>query len=112
MDKVYTIARTAAVLLAIVAAFVMVPQAALILLVLGGVAALGHNSAEENVHTYLIAIVLTIGASALAAALEGVGPAGGYIAAIFGNIATVAIGASVVAIAVGLVNGLKSAWMK
>lgn len=108
MDKVYTIARTAAVLLAIIAAFVMIPQSAFALLVLGGIAALGHSTAEENVHTYLIAIVLTAGASAL----EAIPAVGGYLASIFGNIATVAIGASVVAIAMSLVNGLKTAWTK
>ena len=107
MDKVYSIARTAAIIIAIAAAFVMVPQSALALLVLGGIAALGHTTAEENVHTYLIAIVLTAGASAL----EAIPGAGSYLAAIFGNLATVAIGASVVAITVGIVNRLKKEWL-
>ena len=64
MEKIYSASRALAVLLAIVAAFVAAPHIAVLLLVFGGVAAIGNNS-EMNSRNYLIAIVLTVGAKAL-----------------------------------------------
>src|SRR5579872_7147001 len=98
MDKIYDAARALAVILAIVAAFVAIPNVVTALLVLGGISALGNDS-EQNSRTYLIAIVLILGAKTL----EAIPAAGTALAAIFAGIGTAAIGASIVAIAMTLV---------
>lgn len=107
MEKVYAAARALAVILAIVAAFVDVPQAGVALLVLGGIAIIG-NAAEHNARVYLATLVLALGAPALSV-LPAVGQA---LAAIFGNLGVVFIGASIVAITIGLARRLKSDWVK
>ncbi|HVV28807.1 MAG TPA: hypothetical protein VHC40_12655, partial [Rhizomicrobium sp.] len=66
MDKIYAAARALAVILAIASAFVAIPSIAAILLVLGGISAIGEDS-ERNSRTYLIAIVLLLGAHLLEA---------------------------------------------
>ena len=107
MEKIYSASRALAVLLAIVAAFVAVPHIAVLLLVFGGVAAIGNNS-EMNSRNYLIAIVLTVGAKAL----EVIPVAGAPLASIFANIGIAYIGASVVAVTLTLANRIKSDWIK
>jgi hypothetical protein len=107
MDKIYAAARALAVILAIVSAFVAVPNVVLALLVLGGVSALGNDS-EQNSRTYLIAIVLTLGATTL----EAIPAAGTHLATIFAGLGTAAMGASMVAIAMTLACRIKSDWVK
>lgn len=107
MEKVYAAARALAVILAIVAAFVEVPQAGVALLVLGGLAAVG-NPAEHNIRVYLVTIVLALSAQSLSV-LPAVGAP---LAAIFGNLGLAFVGASIVAITLGLVGRLKSDWVK
>ena len=65
MNKICALARLLAVLLAIASAFVPVPMVAAILLILGGISAIDGNS-EHNSRTYLIAIVLILGAAGAA----------------------------------------------
>jgi len=107
MEKIYSASRALAVLLGIIATFVAVPQIAVLLLVLGGVAAVGNNS-EMNSRTYLIAIVLTLGAKTL----EVIPVAGAPLASIFANIGIATIGGSIVAVTLTLANRIKSDWIK
>ena len=97
MVKLYGGARALAVLVAIAAAFVTIPQVALILLVLGAIAGLG-NSGEDNIRVMLIAIVLTIGAKSL----EVIPEVGTYLAVIFGGIGVAAFGSVVTGVVLGL----------
>src|SRR5258708_7662048 len=80
MVKLFGGARALAVLVAIAAAFVTVPQVAVILLVLGAIAGLG-NSAEDNMRVMVIAIVLLVGSKSL----EAIPTVGTYLATIFGG---------------------------
>jgi hypothetical protein len=97
MGKLYAVARAAAVLVAVVAAFATIPYAAVILLVLGAIAGIG-NSPEDNMRVFLIAIVLAVGSKSL----EAIPEAGAYLSAIFSGIGTATFGASVAGIAIGL----------
>lgn len=105
MGKLYAIARGLAVLLAIVAAFVTIPYAVPILLVLGALSAIA-NTPEQNTRIFVITIVLLLGAKALTD-LPGVGT---YLSAIFSNLGTALVGASMVAIALGAYSRIKSDW--
>jgi hypothetical protein len=87
VDKICALARLLAVLLAIVTGFIMVPMAAVILLVLGGISAIDGNS-EQNSRTYLIAIVLLLGAGALTA----IPAAGAALATIFASLGLATVG--------------------
>ena len=107
MDKVCAIARALAIAIAVVAAFVAIPQTAAILLVLGAIAAI-CNTAEDNLRIYLSTLVLILGAKAL----EAIPAAGAPLATIFGNIATALIGASVMAITLRIIARVKSDWVK
>jgi len=104
LEKLYAAARALAVLVAIIAAFVELPYAVVILLVLGGLSAVD----EDNVKTYLIAIVLAIGAQAL----NAIPAVGTQLAAIFAGIGTAAIGGSIVAVTLTLIMRIKSDWVK
>jgi hypothetical protein len=105
LGKLYAVARALAVLLAIVAAFVTVPYVIPILLILGALSAVS-NTPEQNTRIFLITIVLLLGAKALTG-LPGVGT---YLSAIFGNLGTALVGASMLAIALGAYNRIKSDW--
>jgi hypothetical protein len=107
MGKIYAAARAIAVILAIASAFVAIPNVVLLLLVLGGISAIGNDS-EKNSRTYLIAIVLILGAKAL----EAIPVAGAALATIFAALGTAATGASMVAITITLACRIKSDWTK
>jgi len=99
MAKVYAGARALALLVAIIAAFVTVPQLATVLLILGGVSAVG-NKPEDNLRTYLVAAVFTVASSNLSG-FTAVGP---DLAKIFGSVGVAATGAAVVAVVMSIVN--------
>ncbi len=82
-----------------------IPQVALILLILGGVSAIG-NGADDNVRVFLVAIVLTVGSAALKA-VPGVGD---QLAAMFTNIGIAAFGASAVGVVLGLYRRTLADW--
>ena len=103
MEKLYAGARALAVVVAIVGAFVAIPYAAVILLILGGLSAVN----EENIKTYLTALVLAIAAPALMV----IPAVGEPLAAIFGGIGVAAIGGSIVAVTLSIVMRIKSDWM-
>ena len=78
-----------AIALAVVAAFVSVPYAGLILAVLGAV--MGFTIvAEEHVRVLVSALVL----QAVAGTFGGIPQAGGYVTAIITNVAVLAAGAA------------------
>src|SRR5215469_16589504 len=107
MSMVYAVARLIGVVVAIVAAFVAIPQAATILLVMGGISILSYKP-EDYVRIYASAILLMLFAKAL-----GEIPAIGMpLAAIFGNLGMFLVGSSVVAIAIRAFTLIKSDWVK
>jgi len=104
MSKIYAGALAVGVLAAILSAFVSIPLVALLLLVLGGISAIG-NGAEDNTRLYLVTLVLIFGAKAL----DAVPMAGSDLVTIFGSLGTLAIGGSLVAIVISLFRTLQSA---
>ncbi|MBV9550344.1 MAG: hypothetical protein JO256_11805 [Alphaproteobacteria bacterium] len=105
MDKICNLAILLAFLLAIVAAFVAIPGATTILLILGGIGAV--NTADKpdyRVRIYTAAIVLILGAHML----TDIPAIGGSLATIFAGFAVVLVGASVVAIPLAIATQLKN----
>ena len=107
MSVLTAAARTLAIILSIVSAFIMVPATPALLLILGGIAALQNNT-EKNIRNFLMTIVLLLGAEQLSA----IPAVGGYLATIFASLGTAFVGASIVAIVVTLVLRLKRDWVK
>ncbi len=106
MHKVTAAARLLAVLLAIASAFFINNLIAPVLLVLGGIAAIG-NTSDRNAKNYLMTIVLILGAQAL-----GLIPyVGSYLAMIFASLGIAFIGASIVAITMTLVGRIRQDWL-
>ena len=106
MHKVTAAARLLAVLLAIASAFVTYTLIAPVLLILGGIAAIG-NTSERNAKNYLMTIVLILGAQAL-----GLIPyVGSYLATIFASLGIAFIGASIVAITMTLEGRIRQDWL-
>jgi hypothetical protein len=97
MKQVYAGARVLALVVAILGAFVTLPYAATILLVLGAISVIG-NAPEENMRTYAVAIVLLVGSKELAA----IPAVGTDLATIFGGIGTAAFGASALGVLLAL----------
>ena len=107
MSVITAAARTLAIILSIVSAFITVPATPALLLVLGGIAALQNNS-EKNIRNFLMTIVLLLGAEQLSA----IPAIGAYLATIFESLGTAFVGASIVAIVVTLGMRLKRDWVK
>jgi hypothetical protein len=107
LDKVCALARLVAVLLAIISPFVAIPQLAAILLVLGGIAAI-TNTAEDNMRSYVVTLVLILGAKTL----EALPTVGAPLAVIFGNLGVALVGVSIVAISIRVVTRIKGDWIK
>jgi hypothetical protein len=109
LDKICTISNLLAVVLAIVAAFVSIPMSDAALLVLGGIGALNTSNAPDlRLRIYAAAIVLILGAKSLAA-IPAVGTS---LAGIFSGVATVFIGASVVAITLAIIRQIRTNLLK
>ena len=105
MDKICNIAIVLAFLIAVVAAFVAIPNVTAMLLVLGGIG--GLNSADKpeyRVRIYGAAIVLMLGAHLL----TDIPAIGEYLAAIFSSVATAFVGVSVVAITLAIAVQVKN----
>jgi uncharacterized membrane protein HdeD (DUF308 family) len=106
MHKVTAAARLLAVLLAIASAFITYTMIGPVLLILGGISAVG-NTSESNAKNYLITIVLILGAQAL-----GLIPyVGSYLAMIFASLGIAFIGASIVAITITLASRIRQDWL-
>ena len=107
MNKIPAVARALAVILAIASAFVAGPWIAPLLLVFGGIAAIG-NSPDRNSKNFLMAIVLVLGAKTL----ETVPFTGSYLATIFASLGTAFVGASIIAITITLSFRIERDWLK
>jgi hypothetical protein len=114
MDKIFTVATAAVIILAVVAAFVTVPYVSVILLLLGVVTGVGISmSGKGSDHLFIVAIVLTLIAEKLANVPGASGPLAtilGDLAVIFGGIGTSTIGASATVIGMGMIRHLLNDW--
>jgi hypothetical protein len=101
LQKLYTISMLVAVILAIVTAFVSIPMAAAIMLILGGIGGLDNvNAPDVRLRIYAATIVLLLGAKSLTA----IPAVGEPLAAIFAGVGTVLVGASIVGITIAIVQ--------
>ena len=107
MEKISAAARALAVILAIASAFFTNPLIVPLLLIFGGIAAIGNNS-ERNSKNYQMTIVLLLGARTL----EAIPFAGPYLATIFESLGVAFVGASIVAITITLEHRIKRDWLK
>ena len=107
LEKLYALARLVAVVVAVAAAFTAIPYVVAILLILGVIAGLGVEK-EDRLRVYVVAILLTVTAKSL----EGIPEVGVYLSGIIGGLGTAYVGASLVAIAIGLANSIKNGFVK
>lgn len=107
MTKISAVARLLAVLLAIASAFVSNPIIVPLLLIFGGIAAIG-NTPERNAKNYMITIVLLLGANTL----EGFPYVGSYLATIFMSLGAAFVGASIIAVTITLEQRIVRDWVK
>lgn len=107
LGKLYSVARLLALLVAIVGAFTTIPQAGVALLVLGGIAGIGVEKADQG-RMILIALLLTMSSGLL----DVIPEVGGYLSSIFGSIGLATVGGSIVAIGISVVLRVKGDWVK
>jgi len=105
MERFSAVGRALAVILAIVSGFVSNPIIAPLLLLFGGIAAIG-NTPERNIKNYQMAIILVVGSSLL----EAVPYIGGYLDTIFSSLGMAFVGASMVAITITLEQRIVRDW--
>lgn len=107
MSRLSAIGRLLAVLLSIASAFFSYPIVIPLLLIFGGIAAIG-NSPERNSKNYLITVVLLLGAHML----DAMPYVGSYLATIYLSLATAFAGASIIAVTITLEQRIVRDWMK
>jgi hypothetical protein len=107
MNKISALGRALAVLLAIASAFISNPIIVPLLIIFGGLAAIG-NTPERNSKNYLMTIVLILGSQTL----QGVPYIGSYLATIFGSLGVAFVGASMIAITITLQQRIQRDWLK
>jgi len=107
MEKISAVGRALAVILAIASAFVSNSLIIPLLLVFGGIAAIG-NTPERNSKNYQMAIVLILGAKTL----EAIPFTGSYLATIFASLGAAFVGGSIVAITITLEQRITRDWLK
>ena len=107
MNKISAVGRALAVILAIASAFVSNPLIVPLLIIFGGIAAIG-NTPERNSKNYQMAIVLILGAKML----EAIPYTGPYLATIFKSLGAAFVGASIVAITITLEQRIQRDWLK
>lgn len=106
MEKFSAVGRALAVLLAIASAFVSNPIIAPLLLIFGGIAAIG-NTPDRNAKNYQMAIILLLGSNAL----EAMPYTGSYLATIFMSLGIAFVGASMVSITITMEQRIVRDWM-
>ena len=106
MDKISAVGRLLAVILAIASAFVSSPLMVPLLLIFGGIAAIG-NTPDRNSKNYQMAIILVLGAKML----EAIPFTGPYLATIFASLGVAFVGASMVAITITLEQRITRDWL-
>ena len=105
MQKLSAISLLIAVVLAIVTAFVSIPMAAAVLLILGGIGGLDNiNAPDVRLRIYAATIVLLLGAKSLTA----IPAVGEPLAAIFAGIGLALVGASVVGLTLAITQLLRT----
>jgi len=102
MEKVSGLARALTVVVAVIAAFVAIPEVMLVLVVLGLIAGLGYNAAAIPNLTLTILVLPLAGA-----ALANIPNVGEQLNAVAGNVALGLAGAAATAVAVSLFNLVK-----
>ncbi len=107
MNRISAVGRALAVILAIASAFFSNPLIVPLLLIFGGIAAIG-NTPERNAKNYQMAIVLILGAKML----EAIPYTGPYLATIFESLGAAFVGASIVAITITLQQRIQRDWLK
>jgi hypothetical protein len=105
LTKLTAVARLLAILLAVVAAFVTVPMASAAMLILGALAGI-TAPADARLRLFATTILLMVGAKSLTAIPE----VGDYLAAIFGNIGLVTMGASATGVILNIIERIKADW--
>ncbi len=106
MSKLSAVGRLLAVVVAIASAFVQSPIIAPLLLIFGGIAAIG-NTPDRNAKNYMITVVLILGASAL----QGFPYVGTALATIFESLGMAFVGASIIAITITLEQRIVRDWL-
>jgi hypothetical protein len=107
LDKLYAVARAVALIVAIAGAFVVVPYAALLLVVLGIVAGVGISS--EHTTTVMITALVLAGGSKVVEAIPQVGVG---LGSVLSSIGTAYMAAALTAIVMGIAMRTKSEWIK
>ena len=107
MTKISALGRALAVLLAIASAFVSSPMIVPLLIIFGGIAAIG-NTPERNSKNYEMAIILVLGAKML----EAIPYTGPYLATVFTSLGAAFVGASIVAITITLEQRIQRDWLR
>ena len=107
MDKISATGRAFAVILAIASAFFSSPLIVPLLIVVGGIAAIG-NTPERNSKNYQMTIVLILGAKTF----DAIPYAGSYLATIFASLGVAFVGASIIAIVITLEHRIRRDWLK
>jgi hypothetical protein len=109
LEKIFAVSTLLAVIVAIVSAFVVIPDLNAILLILGGIGALNTmNAPDLRLRIYAAAIVLMLGAKSLAE----IPAVGDYLATIFSGVGTAFVGASVVSITLAIIGMTRSRLLK
>lgn len=107
MNKLSAVGRLLAVLLAIASAFFSNALIVPLLLIFGGIAAIG-NTPERNSKNYLITVVLLLGSNTL----EAMPYVGSYLTTIFMSLGAAFVGASIIAITITLEQRIVRDWRK
>jgi hypothetical protein len=107
MNKLSAVGRLLAVVLAIASGFVSNALIIPLLLIFGGIAAIG-NTPERNSKNYLITVVLLLGSNTL----EAMPYVGSTLAAIFMSLGAAFVGASIIAITITLEQRIVRDWVK
>jgi hypothetical protein len=105
MDRIYSAARAIAVIYAIAGAAVVLPESALVLLILGGISALGSAS-DDLQRTMITAVALNV----CAPLLVNIPSIGQALATIFSGFGMAYAGAAIVGIAMALATRVRSDW--
>jgi len=107
LNKLYAVTRALTLVLAIAGAFVVVPYATLLLVVLGIVAGVGISS--ENATGVMITALVLSGGSKVVEAIPQVGVG---LGGVLGSIGTAYMAAALTVIVVGIAMRTKSEWIK
>ncbi len=107
LNKLYAVTRALVIVVAIAGAFVVVPNAALLLIALGVVGGFGLSS-EDTTPVMIAALVLTYGSKTV----EAIPQVGVGLGGVLGSLGTAFTAAALTAIVIALAMKTKSDWIK